>query len=66
MKIRSNPISVALTVSVIGYIIQSFFSNNVVYHSYMFWIILGAAIHKGTIAEKFDAEEISDDHESIA
>jgi len=66
MKIRSNPISIALTVSVISYIIQSFFSNNVVYHSYMFWIILGAAIHKGKTLEKLDTEEISDDHESIA
>ena len=65
-KIRSNPISIALTFSVIGYIIQSFFSNNVVYHSYMFWIILGAAIHQRTIAENLDAEEIPDDEESIA
>lgn len=66
MKVRSNPISIALTVSVIGYIIQSFFSNNVVYHSYMFWIILGAAIHKGTNIAKQETEEVTDDHESIA
>ena len=66
MKIQSSPISLALTASVIGYIIQSFFSNNVVYHSYMFWIILGAAIHKGTNVEKQDLEANTDDHESIA
>ena len=66
MKIQSSPISLALTASVIGYIIQSFFSNNVVYHSYMFWIILGAAIHKGTSVEKQDLEANTDDRESIA
>jgi len=65
-KIRANPLSIALTVSVIGYVIQSFFSNNVVYHSYMFWIILGAAIHKGKTLEKLDSKEIFDEHESIA
>lgn len=53
-RIRSNPISIALTASIIGYIAQSFFSNNIVYHSYMFWIILGTSMYRGKTVDDAD------------
>ena len=47
-QMEKNPMIPFVMASIIGYIVQAFFSNSIVSVAYIFWIFLGALLHLST------------------